>query len=689
MLPFLTNSTFKYVVILLGLAYLAVGLLTVDQYGISYDEEAQRYNNGVYNYWYATGIDKSQIVNGNEKYHGPAFELTLVLIEKGLKIEDPRQVYLMRHSVNFLVFFCSVVVMFFLGRNVFGNDKWGLFTALLYALTPRFFAEAHYNSKDIICLSFMVISLYTLIRFAKKPNLKWALLHSLAMGYMIDIRLATIFMIVVTLVFVIYNYWLTDKRTVPLYQLLLILSAYLIFQFGAITAFWPILWEGPFLHLKRAFIEVMHLEDNSFSYYGGLVKYWGQAFEQQELPWHYIPGWMLISIPLPFILLALAAITFGITKLFSFTRETHQRHKFDFLFIACFLGMLVVLIIKKPGVYDGWRHVYFLYGPFVLVAVKGAFIIYRRLKNWLNPKRMKVATVVFLAVIFAEPAINIIRYHPYQFVYFNTFATTVFSPVEESFEMDYWGLGYRQALAYLFENNEGTIKLRPEHAPGYDNQLMFSMEDRKRLEYYDHFYERGIYYLADYRSTTKIEPPISSDLIHQIKAPSGTFLWIYKTTDSLHIAKEILKEKFDFESSEFTEFDGAPSGARVNKVGGNNPYGFSLRKVVDSTYFGGTFAVRVNAKFKAEEETVVYYVLSIDRGDENIYYHGERLDHIFEKDWEWRDWTFGYDDLDKVELQEGDKVLLYLWSPDSVEVLQDDLEVRFLNYKEGELESKR
>ncbi len=680
-----------HLAIFCGIAYLTFGLVSIDQYGISYDEEAQRYNNGYYNYFFITGQDKDLLRTGNEKYHGPAFEVTLVFIEKALGLTDKRQIYLARHTVNFLVFFLSLVAMFFLARGVFKDDKWGLFASLVYGLFPRFFAEAHYNCKDIIFLSVLVISLYTLYRFTNKPNLKWALLHAIVTGYLVDVRIMGLFMPVATIGFVLYNSFISDKR-LSLLRLTSVLGAYVVLQIGSIIAFWPIMWDGPMHHMMSALKELNRAEGvEGYFFWTGDIKYWGEIFRFDEIPRHYILGWMLVTIPIAFQLIAGIGLVLILIKAFSFNRKTHQEYGFLFLSFVCMVGLLSIIIIKRPSVYDGWRHMYFLYAFFVLIGTAGGKVLWDWIEGLISEKNTKPTLAIFFLLIFGGSSYSTISHHPYQFVYFNAIATTFFTPVEENFEMDYWGLGYRQGLEYVLENETGDIALMVEHPPGYDNHHILKGNEAERLIYLQGLHKKGMYYLADYRAKKKLEPAISSELVKKLETPSGAFLWIYKTLDSLHVQNVAHIERVDFESEEDALIDEtAPVGPKVDWVGPGKEYGYTLRKTADSTYVNGIFAARIKAKLKSEiVEPNISYVLSIGRNGETIYWGGKWIGYIFDKPNEWTTWNVSFDDLESVEVKVGDEIAVYLLGGAEGRVYQDDIEITLLTYVREDFPTKK
>src|SRR5436190_23488114 len=91
--------------------YLVLGSAIYADYGFSFDELTSHIN-GECNYDYLINGNKEILQASSEKHHGPAFEITLLFLEKYLKLKDARDVYLMRHLVTFLLFYAAVFVFY-------------------------------------------------------------------------------------------------------------------------------------------------------------------------------------------------------------------------------------------------------------------------------------------------------------------------------------------------------------------------------------------------------------------------------------------------------------------------------------------------------------------------------------------------------------------------------------------------
>ena len=181
-----------------GLA-LIVGILAFDDYGISWDEPFQRdYGRAVYDY---VAHGDMRMLEGPNRYYGPVFEMMLLGIERGLGLEDSRDIYLMRHLVGFLLFFVASIFFFKLAKRLFGDWRIALLGSVLFVTSPRIFAHAFFNPKDIPLMAFFTIGGFTLVDFLDHMTIRRALVHAVVCAVLIDIRIVGAMLAVLTVVF--------------------------------------------------------------------------------------------------------------------------------------------------------------------------------------------------------------------------------------------------------------------------------------------------------------------------------------------------------------------------------------------------------------------------------------------------------------------------------------------------------
>ena len=114
----------------LFLIYFFIGFAIVGDYGISIDEEFQRYS-GFYWLCYVLeflpfdnfrleAVNKLNDIKGltlpnpvDFPFYGVVFDLPLALLETIFKFEDSRSYFLFRHQATFLIFFISSIYFSF------------------------------------------------------------------------------------------------------------------------------------------------------------------------------------------------------------------------------------------------------------------------------------------------------------------------------------------------------------------------------------------------------------------------------------------------------------------------------------------------------------------------------------------------------------------------------------------------
>jgi hypothetical protein len=104
---------------------------------------------------------------------------------------------------------------------------------------------------------------------------------------------------------------------------------------------------------------------------------------------------------------------------------------------------VTLAIIAGSTLYDGWRHVLFVYPPLIVLASAGWSVL-------LNARRspaVRAASAVLFAVGCLEPLVFMVRNHPNEVVYFNAL---VGGPrgAAARFELDYWGNSLLQATEW-------------------------------------------------------------------------------------------------------------------------------------------------------------------------------------------------------------------------------------------------
>jgi hypothetical protein len=474
-----TEKNYKIVVFLFFLIYLLIGLHIFDDYGISWDEPLSR-RRGLINYRYIFEGD-TKLVNYESKYHGPVFDILLIFTESGLHLNDSREIYLMRHFVTFLIFYIGVFFFYLLCKERFRDWKIGLLGSIFFILSPKIFAHSFYNPKDIPFLSVFILSIYTLIKYLDKKIWLRALLHSLSCGILMGLRNIGILVPCFTFLFVVGELLLGARSTRNIKKTIYTLVLYSILLIVFIILFSPILWKNPLYHFIQAFIKMKRYP------WEGAVLYLGNYIMATELPWHYILVWLMITTPLFYVFNFVVGLLTFVKSLLRSPRNFYFDicEKNDLIYLLWFFLPVFMVIVLKSVVYDAWRHLFFVYPAFLIISLKGFVSLFQGIILKFKGQTYKIVKSTLILIILLSlfgPTYFMIKNHPYQNVYFNQLAGRDMQSVKKDFDLDYWGLSYRQAFEYILKyDTRKKIKINVANFSVIYIAQIFPAKDRERL----------------------------------------------------------------------------------------------------------------------------------------------------------------------------------------------------------------
>jgi len=508
------------------LVLLAIGLGTYRDYGISWDEPLARFRGAVTLKYVAKCLAPSLLTSAadhvpslNEypqRAYGVAFEAPAVALEVMLGIHDKKNVFMFRHLLTFLVAVAGIYAVKRMADRRFSDWRIGLLAALFLVLTPRLFAESFYNSKDVVFMAVFAIAMNTTIAFVLKPSLKTALLHALASAVAIDIRMMAIIVPAATVAILIVRLL---KRELPTPLACRALAVYLPVASILVIAMWPWLWSSPIANFVQA------LGNVSKDYWDDEVLYMGRFIRSTELPWHYIPVWISITTPVLYLGLFLVGAFNTLRQIASRSAGLWKGDEElqDAVFFGLFATPIAAVILVHPVLYDGWRHLYFIYPAFLLLAIKGWVSLWSNDWVW-SVRKSLLAAVTAISLIYT--AAWMWKVHPFQNVYFNIFAGT---NLRSRYDLDYWGLANRKALEYILKNDHSeTIDVRGIHTPVREAFNMIDEPDKKRLRYGQ---EPTRYIVTSYRQEKDLDDTKYAedyDLFYQIKVDDEIILSVFR-----------------------------------------------------------------------------------------------------------------------------------------------------------------
>ena len=504
------------------LALLLLGAVLYRGYGLSWDEPSNHYNGAVNStlliealcppVWQARLVPHDPLLHPTQPWpgydHGPAFELPAAVLGRVLYPNNPQGYFQLRHLLVWLVFASGLAVFYQLARLRYPASQHGhywlpLLGAAALVLTPRFFAEAFYNGKDIPFMVLFMLAMLTLVRLMQRPTWRRTVAHALATALAADVRLTGLLLLpAFTAVALLMQGWTLPApgQVLPIASVgrrLGLLALYSAMALAATMAGWPYLWADPVGRLHDVLSRTGHFP------WPGIVLYMGELVPAVRLPWHYLPVWLGITIPLPYLALLLlgAASGLGVLVRRGLGALRQSGGWFDALLVGWLLGPLVVIILNHSVVYDGWRHLYFVYPALLLLALRGARALGRAWAARLTAQRQGVLAGVALLLIGLDTARTVWfigRAYPNQQVYFSFLPAAT---AERLFERDYWGSSYRHGLEWLLGHDPApTIAVTGPQPPIiYLNWLLLSAAQQRRIQLVPAKDQSAHYYLTAYR----------------------------------------------------------------------------------------------------------------------------------------------------------------------------------------------
>lgn len=359
----------------------------------------------------------------------------------------------LRHFCNALTNVVLMISTGLIARRLSGRWSVGVLALFLMLFSPRIFGEGMNNPKDIPFAAGFALAMYAVIAFLQdgRANMwRHAVLLALGFGLAFGVRSAggLLFLayLIATIVFWLFLHkdsragWWSDKKLRK--RILLMMGGSLFAGYVIALLAWPWGLDSPISHPIESLQGMTNRETKIMTLFEGRYQL------NSAMPWYYELKWILISNPLSVIVGALLFVVLGFLgrkKLGSYT-----------LWLGIFAALfpLLYMAYKHSSVYDTWRHVFFVYPFWVIMAAMGwAYLgdmIQERMAKGGNAKQRYIGHAV--AVLLTFPAILwTVRSHPNQYVYFNEFTGGI-KGAEGVYELDYYYNSSQQQVDWLRKN---------------------------------------------------------------------------------------------------------------------------------------------------------------------------------------------------------------------------------------------
>lgn len=349
----------------------------------------------------------------------------------------------------------------------------------------------------LLLFTFLLVYLYRKLAPTTLHSLISILLPAIFLGLATSIRLLGP---LAGLLITIYALRRNGKNAI------LTLAVYASFALAAMYVTWPYLWPDPI----GRFVESLRVM--SQYPWPGQVLFNGVQYQSTGIPRSYLPVLLGIQLTEPVWVLFIAGLTVAIAGF------VKRREYVDLLVLTLvwFVLPLTGFIVSRSPLYDNFRQVFFILPPVFLMAG----VVFEKIKR----PAMQMALIVLIVL---PGIIGIIRLHPYEYIYYNTFVSGELGAFRR-FELDYWGTSYREAADWLNKTAPPDANVwvdGPAHLLDMylrEDLDLYSTYEAERAEQYDYAvsttrYDLDLTSFPDAKIAYKIER--SNALLAVIKQP--------------------------------------------------------------------------------------------------------------------------------------------------------------------------
>ena len=451
--------------------FLLAGVISAGDYGINFDERPQR-RIARANLDYILGqSDRIATDLYQDRVYSVAFELPLLLAERLLGLEDYYYIHRLRLTLTHLFFIVGAYFCYRLAYRLSGRRLVAILALLLLLLHPRIYGHSFVNFKDLPFLALFAIALYVLERAFRKDTMAAFALLGVAVGLLTNLRIMGIMLLAAALALRGLD-WLYARDGAERKRILGTTGLFALAAGLTLYAVTPYAWANPIDYLTTSLGQTVN--------HPAVLPQWfqGELLLSNELPPHYTAVWFGITTPPLFLLLGMvgmaAAVVGGLRRpgaVFG-----NSRRRFMGLLLACWLLPPLAAALLGSNQSEGWRHLYFIYVPFCLLAALGGGWLMAALAR---QGRWRLGMYGLAGLGLGLVALQMLQIHPLQPVYFN-FLVDRETPerLRTQFDLDYMQLAHREGLAYLEASHPGeTLTVRA----GRRHLGILPAADRERL----------------------------------------------------------------------------------------------------------------------------------------------------------------------------------------------------------------
>ena len=424
--------------ILVALAFFVVGLLTLEDYGITWDEE-ESYRAGMANlHLIGNALRGESVVWPWHELYGYQFLFDTFrgAVALGLNhwLWKPGAIYGF-HLFNLLLATAILLLVFLIGRKVSGEPATGWLAAAVLALHPKFVAHSQANPKDLIGVFVITLCVWLMERAARSGGWRPLIALGAGLGFALANHIASL------VLYPLAGLWLLLANGVKQAGSFLRVAVVWLVSLPVAFLCWPWLWADPGHRILNIMDHIRRFSPRLH------VLYLGRIYDPHSVPWHYSLVSFVVATPL----LLIGAMAAGTVR---FTEKTPEIRR---LVVLALLWAGFVFGAEALGTahYDGVRHVLAALPALALLAGAGLSWTGRGLWRLFRDRRYGLAAgfAVVLVGALSHTLIQLAALHPYHDAYLNEAVRAAVGPrAEDTFELEYWGFTYKEASKWLNAN---------------------------------------------------------------------------------------------------------------------------------------------------------------------------------------------------------------------------------------------
>jgi hypothetical protein len=422
-------------------AIAAVVLFTFRDYAISNDEGVQHHYGELIIAYYRSGFaDRDLFTYQNLYLYGGLFDVIAVGLAKLIPI-DP---YTLSHILCAITGIGGIAATAATARLISG-PRAGLIAAIALSLCGAWYGAMFNHTKDIPFAAAMMAATFLLVRLSRdlpSPRVRDTLAFGLLAGAALGVRsLGLLLFVYLAIVILIHLPWREASRArfaamAALKTFPAVALAWLI-----MIAAWPWAALSPLNPVRGLF---------AFSefHYAIRTVFEGRTYEMGDVPRLYVPGYLLIRVPL----ITLTGVALAVVSMLALPLAwTPRRRDLALLLAAAILPLACQVALHGPA-FTGMRHFLFVLPALAALAGIGFDAVLDRLAA--RGRWLAAGAAAAICACFLWDGATLARLHPYENLSYNALVGGL-PGAYRRYDMDYWFNSMPEAIhrleAYLRE----------------------------------------------------------------------------------------------------------------------------------------------------------------------------------------------------------------------------------------------